>query len=132
MIRTSFRIIDIFLVVIAQKSHGVIVTDWSKLSNSKWYPKSRKRISIASGEIGQLLRDLVNSKHTTATKVHCLGHSLGAHTCGLAGKHIKIGRITGSSIDSFHSSLSRKRACCHRNRRKQKEYIGTFPPSPFL
>ena len=28
-------------------------------------------------------------------KVHCIGHSLGAHVCGYAGKEVKLKRISG-------------------------------------
>ena len=34
-------------------------------------------------------------------KIHCIGHSLGAHACGFSGKLVKLGRISGISKKNF-------------------------------
>jgi len=55
--------------------------------------------------VGQIvaffIERLVNTTDISLQSLHCIGHSLGAHVCGFAGKAIhankqdKIGRITG-------------------------------------
>ena len=43
----------------------------------------------------QKLADFIKNAGLNALNVHCIGHSLGAHACGFAGKVKKFGRITG-------------------------------------
>ena len=66
-----------------------------------------KKISDTAKEINQIIYRLFNlglisnSNSTNLTNIHCIGHSLGAHVCGLSGKmmkstlNLKFMRITG-------------------------------------
>ena len=39
--------------------------------------------------------EFIKSARIPPKNVHCIGHSLGAHVCGFAGKEVKLNRITG-------------------------------------
>lgn len=41
-------------------------------------------------------------KTAGANDIRCIGHSLGAHSCGLAGTRSKLNRIIGAVFSSFH------------------------------
>ena len=52
--------------------------------------------------VAQLLTVIHEQKNYPMSRVHCIGHSLGAHACGFGGRRLKddslnmtIGRITG-------------------------------------
>ena len=85
-------------------AYAVILTDWSKLSKAIWYPNARSRVYEVAKEINTLVTDMVRNDLILLENIHCIGHSLGAHTCGLASKLAKFGRITGR-ISCIHVQL---------------------------
>ena len=90
-----------------QPEYQVITVGWEK--GAKFLVPSLKRYENAvsnSRVVGALIAQLLNSIHHVTRypmrKVHCIGHSLGAHACGFAGKRLTgnmtLGRITGKCI----------------------------------
>ena len=81
-------------------AHVVILIDWSEKARAIWYPNAKERIPLVAEEINTLLSDMANRSLIKSENVHCIGHSLGAHTCGLASKlsKSKFGRITGEPL----------------------------------
>ena len=45
--------------------------------------------------VGKKTALFLNQSNIDPLDVHCIGHSLGAHTCGFVGKYSKLGRISG-------------------------------------
>lgn len=69
----------------------MILVDWSAGAGGLDYFKAASNTQVCGTEIAFfLLQNRVN-----ASLVHCIGHSLGAHACGYAGKVVKLGRISG-------------------------------------
>lgn len=74
---------------------NVITVDWSK-GNGFPYTQATANAQIVGAEIAIMIRSLME-KGTSIGQVHCIGHSLGSHICGYAGKRFagELGRITG-------------------------------------
>lgn len=78
--------------------YNVIAVDWSTLAEAPWY-----NVAIASvDEVGSFTASLLDWLHADAnldiSRVHVVGHSLGAHVAGSIGRHLasaKLPRITG-------------------------------------
>ncbi|RUS79034.1 hypothetical protein EGW08_013191, partial [Elysia chlorotica] len=80
---------------------NVVLVDWGYAANSVNYLKPVANTRSVGAMVAKLILDL--NQHTGApfTNFHLVGHSLGAHVCGIAGEEIKrltgqkLGRITG-------------------------------------
>ena len=103
----------------------IMVVDWSAgadLSVLK-YKEAAENIRFVYPYLNSILRTLIQNRYlnpdrvTNTLNLHCIGHSLGAHTCGLLGKLLKnsqtlaLSRISGLDpagpcFDS-HSSTNR-------------------------
>ena len=68
-----------------------ISVDWKKGAALPNYNKAVSNTRVTARGIANFL----NSSKIDQTQVHCIGHSLGAHVCGFAGKIVKFKRITG-------------------------------------
>ncbi|KAI5745707.1 hypothetical protein M8J76_013563 [Diaphorina citri] len=91
--------------------YNIICVDWSNLASNRLYPLARWTIKY----IGQHLADMLTTIERTTgydwCMFHLVGHSLGAHVCGIAGENIahgKIGRITGldPALPLFSSNIT--------------------------
>ncbi len=85
---------------------NVIITNWAS-GSFKLYTIATANTQVVGIEVARLISMLVKRTGVEADSFHCIGHSLGAHVCGYAGKRIKlIGRITGmvSSLIVFKIS----------------------------
>ncbi|KAM8806085.1 inactive pancreatic lipase-related protein 1-like [Eudromia elegans] len=72
-----------------------ICVDWKKGSTCL-YTQASNNIRVVGAEIAYFVNVLMNQFGYSADKVHIIGHSLGAHVAGEAGKRRPgIGRITG-------------------------------------
>ncbi|XP_059481570.1 lipase member I-like [Neocloeon triangulifer] len=76
---------------------NVISVDWAKAAANPLYNVARRNTRPVGEHLGDLLLFLADNSGADLSTVHCLGHSLGAHVCGYAGKVLdgQIGRITG-------------------------------------
>jgi len=75
-----------------------IAVDWSKLGNPKlavldvtFYPIASANTKVVGKRVGQFIQFLLDNKVlSSSSKVHIVGHSLGGHVSGNAGKFIKL------------------------------------------
>lgn len=73
---------------------NVIVVDWAEGSTLP-YEQAVANTLVVGAVVANLIKKLITSKGARAVDFHLIGFSLGAHTAGLVGKRVKIGRITG-------------------------------------
>lgn len=76
---------------------NVITVDWSDMARNIIYLEASSRTEDAGRGIAELIEFMVSNMGLSYNKVHIIGHSLGAHTAGYAGKFTKgrVARITG-------------------------------------
>lgn len=82
-------------------SFNVIGVDWGALCPAPLYITSRVHVPMAGDRVGEMLTTLVQGGILDVADLHVIGHSLGAHVSGLAGKKLfkdtgkRPARITG-------------------------------------
>ncbi|KFM59677.1 Pancreatic lipase-related protein 2, partial [Stegodyphus mimosarum] len=92
--------------LIKREKANVFVVDWSKGAGAPpyvvlEYQKVSDNTRVAGAEVGYFIQKLIAATKLDPNKVHVIGHSLGAHVAGYAGKWFKnnstekVGRITG-------------------------------------
>lgn len=81
-------------------NYNVIRVDWSELAN-KIYFKSASSVELVGRTLAHMLLKLIKGEEHYLSNLHLIGHSLGSHVAGFAGKEIQIltegkkfGRIT--------------------------------------
>ncbi|GFR59884.1 pancreatic lipase-related protein 2, partial [Elysia marginata] len=80
---------------------NVIIVDWEYAASGANYYQPVANTRAVGAMLARLILDLQKFKDAQLKDFHLVGHSLGAHVCGIAGKEIerltgnKIGRITG-------------------------------------
>jgi len=62
-------------------------------SDSICYNIASQSTKLVGKRTAELIEFLVAEKMTDLEKIHILGHSLGAHCAGFAGKFVKTGKI---------------------------------------
>ena len=80
---------------------NVVTVGWSRGSHQD-YPVSASTTRAVGADIALVASMLVTHFGIDYTDIWCVGHSLGAHTCGHAGMRRKLGRITGTTIPGQH------------------------------
>lgn len=78
----------------------MLVLDWSAISGNVFYPIPMMKTSELGKYYGDYLNYLVDELGVKPEDIHLVGHSLGAHISGFAGREVKsgkIGRITGKN-----------------------------------
>lgn len=74
---------------------NVVTVDWSK-GNGFPYTQSTANTQVVGAEIARLIKYICSKKSVKEESFHLIGHSLGAHVSGYAGKKLtRLGRITG-------------------------------------
>jgi len=85
--------------ILAGYDYNVVMIDWENGANvgvfNLDYPKASQNTRVVGDMFGQLLQYMESTANLQVGNVHCIGHSLGAHVCGYAGKVIKYDRISG-------------------------------------
>ena len=77
----------------------MITVDWEDGADELNYLKSVQNIRVVGRQVGAAVQRLHRRAGLALAAVHLIGHSLGAHAAGYAGKHVQgIGRITGELI----------------------------------
>ncbi|KAJ1519467.1 hypothetical protein ONE63_004753 [Megalurothrips usitatus] len=74
---------------------NVLAVDWGTLCPKPFYLSARSRVAAVGGRVADLLGLLVDADLARLADVHLVGHSLGAHVAGVAGRRHKVARITG-------------------------------------
>ncbi len=77
--------------LLTNEDANVFVVDWSGGAFGLLYTRAVANAKRA----GLRLSDFITSTQIDKLRAHCVGHSLGAHVCGFAGKKVKLDRITG-------------------------------------
>ncbi|CAF4007835.1 unnamed protein product, partial [Adineta steineri] len=75
----------------------VLIVGWGNGAKFPFYPNAVANTRLVGKQIGVLLERLHELKGISFNKVHCIGHSLGAHTCGSASNAVnsQLARISG-------------------------------------
>lgn len=77
------------------ENFNVIAVDWSGGSGLP-YTLATSNTQVVGIEIALLVQALIEQRNVEIRSFHCIGHSLGAHTCGYAGKRARgMARISG-------------------------------------
>ncbi|XP_068622617.1 pancreatic triacylglycerol lipase-like [Battus philenor] len=81
---------------IMKADYNVIVVDWSKVSMED-YITAAERVPRIGQYLGDFLTFFCDATGVPLRSLHLIGHSLGAHVVGNAGKKLggQVGRITG-------------------------------------
>jgi len=74
--------------------YNVVVVGWGGGSQTLWYPSAASNTRVVGAETAAVVQNLRN-RGVSRSNLVCVGHSLGGHTCGHAGKRTKWGRISG-------------------------------------
>ncbi|XP_033111033.1 uncharacterized protein LOC117112092 [Anneissia japonica] len=91
----SQYVMDIKNKLLEMENVNVIVVDWGGGSRDIYY-QSVQNIRVAGAEVGLFIQFLNKEASYSNSKIHIIGHSLGAHTAGYAGAmNSGIARITG-------------------------------------
>ncbi|CAF4798813.1 unnamed protein product [Rotaria sp. Silwood1] len=79
------------------EASDVLVVDWGNGAKFPLYNNAAANTRLVGKEISLLLKKMKTLKQLSYDKVHCIGHSLGAHTCGYASYEInrQMARISG-------------------------------------
>lgn len=89
--------------LLLRENCDVIVVNWIGGAGPP-YTQAVANTRLVGAMTARLVSQLVQFGGVNPSKIHCIGHSLGAHTCGYVGyflRHsygIQLGRITGESI----------------------------------
>ncbi|XP_022097181.1 pancreatic lipase-related protein 2-like [Acanthaster planci] len=98
---------------------NVITVDWEEGADELNYMKSVQNIRVVGREVAMTVGYLHTETGLDRTLVHLIGHSLGAHAAGYAGKRLRnIGRITG--LDAAGPGFENTDADCRLDRSDAK------------
>ncbi|KAH8311880.1 hypothetical protein KR044_008444, partial [Drosophila immigrans] len=77
---------------------NIIVVDWAG-SRTENYLAAAKAVASAGSKVGDFIAHLQRSRHLQLDKLEVIGHSLGAHVAGFAGK--KVAESDGEQIHAI-------------------------------
>ncbi|XP_035206601.1 pancreatic triacylglycerol lipase-like [Stegodyphus dumicola] len=86
--------------ILKGKYFNVYIVDWSDDKELR-YEQAVANIRVIGAEVGLFIEHLMNISEFYPSDVHLIGHGLGAHAAGYAGKWLRdrqnklVGRITG-------------------------------------
>ncbi|XP_077311558.1 pancreatic lipase-related protein 2-like [Lithobates pipiens] len=88
---------QMILEILQAEDVNCVGVDWRNGSaNLQMYAQASSNVQVVGAEISYLVTRLQEELEYPPSKVHLIGHSLGAHVAGEAGKRCRgIGRITG-------------------------------------
>lgn len=87
--RTSPVNIVIRDAYLKKDNFNVIVVDWSEGASSINYAKSRNSIKYVGYKVAKFIEFMKINAGLSIEQLHLVGHSLGAHICGMAGKYVE-------------------------------------------
>ncbi|GJQ85482.1 hypothetical protein Trydic_g23072, partial [Trypoxylus dichotomus] len=98
---------------------NVITVSWGKHAKNLFYPSSVKAVRQVGQHVGDMIMEISSKYGIAIENFHLIGHSLGAHISGFAGKtiinckNVKVGRITGldPAWPSFENATPENRLC---------------------
>lgn len=91
-----YWVLNIKDALLEKGDFNVITVDWSK-ANGLPYTQATANTQIVGVDIAILLQSFASRFNMVLDQFHIIGHSLGAHIAGYAGKRLqgRLGRITG-------------------------------------
>lgn len=100
-------------------SVNVITVSWGKHAKTLIYRNSVRAVRHVGQFVGDMIMEVSSKYNIPIENFHLIGHSLGAHVSGFAGKRIincknaKIGRISGldPAWPSFENAAPEDRLC---------------------
>uniref|UniRef100_A0AAG5CU15 Lipase domain-containing protein n=1 Tax=Anopheles atroparvus TaxID=41427 RepID=A0AAG5CU15_ANOAO len=78
---------------LARWDYNVIVVDWSNCAKLWNYIRAVKCVPVVGQSLALLLDELHRQRQLQLDSVYVVGHSLGAHIAGIAGKRVQHGPI---------------------------------------
>ncbi|XP_018564961.1 pancreatic lipase-related protein 2-like [Anoplophora glabripennis] len=105
---------------------NVIIVDWSKVSYTD-YIVARDTVPDIGKFVGEFIQSLSSTHNIPLSKISIVGHSLGAHVSGIAGKTLggKVGTIIGLDPAAPLISISDKDYCLDSSDAKYVQVIHT-------
>uniref|UniRef100_A0A182LWR9 Lipase domain-containing protein n=1 Tax=Anopheles culicifacies TaxID=139723 RepID=A0A182LWR9_9DIPT len=79
--------------LLAQENKNVIAVDWEQGASTLLYPVARYRVPKVATLVATLIDNLVVGLGQDINQIGIIGHSLGAHIAGIAGKKVRSGKI---------------------------------------
>uniref|UniRef100_A0A182RKN1 Lipase domain-containing protein n=1 Tax=Anopheles funestus TaxID=62324 RepID=A0A182RKN1_ANOFN len=79
--------------LLAQENKNVIAVDWEQGASTLLYPVARYRVPKVAALVAALIDNLVEGLGQDINQIGIIGHSLGAHIAGIAGKKVRSGKI---------------------------------------
>uniref|UniRef100_A0A663MV68 Triacylglycerol lipase n=1 Tax=Athene cunicularia TaxID=194338 RepID=A0A663MV68_ATHCN len=88
-------VVEMCLLLLEVENINCIAVDWQQGANGT-YVSAVNNIRVIGAEVAYFIKTLQKIFRYSLHKIHLIGHSLGAHTAGEAGRRIQgIRRITG-------------------------------------
>lgn len=86
-------------VIFLQEDVNVIAVDWGAGAGFP-YTQAAANVRVVGAEVKHLISKLVVEKGTSPRNFHVIGHSLGSHAAGQAGRLLagSLGRISGEKM----------------------------------
>lgn len=73
--------------------YNIFSVDWGDGASSLNYYTSRHRIGDVANVLSRFIEFIVKELKIKTNNIQLIGHSLGAHICGLTAKELQVGRI---------------------------------------
>ncbi|PSN31810.1 hypothetical protein C0J52_22637 [Blattella germanica] len=86
---------------LTKEDSNVILLDWSVPAKDLFYVFAKRKVSFIGEKLGSLIDSLV-TKGLNLTQLHIIGHGLGAHIAGVAGKRYDFSTISNVDYISVH------------------------------
>lgn len=72
----------------------MITVDWGKVAESVLYNRARSGVTPVGEYTAKFVDFLVDEVGVSPDDIHLVGHSLGAHVCGVTGESVMSGQLT--------------------------------------
>lgn len=100
--------------LLVRADHNVIVVDWSAGGDTTIYNNARQRVGAAGGGISRFIDSMHAAVLVSFENINIIGHNLGGHVAGFAGKQVTRGRINAifandPSLDGFNAGQPTQR-----------------------
>lgn len=80
-----------FAAYFQKGNFNFIAVNWQAGSNTINYISARNRVNLVGPHLARMIDFLVTYGHMNINDCKLIGHSLGGHTVGIAGKHVTTG-----------------------------------------
>lgn len=78
---------------ISRNNTNVIIVDWGDIAMTPNYVYAAKSVEPVGGIVAKFMDFLCRNRPAVSNKIKMIGHSLGAHVAGFAGKKFTLGKI---------------------------------------